>query len=90
MKDLLQKIYEQILGLLGPVIELLRKLWEMPAEDFLALLWAVIRPLLTFFGIVTVVLVGWVIVRLIVNVIPEIRKVMAKKLSVYRERKNRS
>ncbi len=90
MKELLQKIYEQILGLLGQVSELFRKLWEMPAEDFLALLWAGIRPWLTFLPVVIVVLIGWVIIRLIINVIPEIRKVMAKQIAVYRERKNRS
>ena len=61
MKELLQKIYELILGLLGPVIEWLRKLWEMPAEDFLASLWAVTWAvsglLLKLFGIMIAAIV---------------------------------
>jgi len=101
MKELLQKIYELILGLLEPVIEWLRKLWEMPAEDFLDSLaslwevtwevtWAVIGPLLKFFGIVIIgiifVLSAFIIVVMIRTVIQEVIQAIA----VHRERKHPS
>jgi len=58
MKELLQRIYELILE---PVIEVLRKLWEMPSENFLGLLWAVIGTLLKGIGIMFAVILLYVI-----------------------------
>ncbi len=80
MKELLQKIYELTLG---PVIELLRKLWEMPAEDFLGLLWAVVGPLLKFVGIAIAASICFYGIFLMIKLISEA-------IAVYQERKNRS
>ena len=79
MKELLQKIYELILGLIRPVIELLRKLWEMPAEDFLASLWALLR----FFGIMIAAVVVLVMIQAIYRAI-------IQAIDAHRERNNRS
>ena len=83
MKEILQRIYELILG---PVIEVLRKLWEMPAEDFLGLLWAVVGPLVKFFGIV---IVAMVLVIFTIYIVAFIAKGI-QAIAVHFKRKNRS
>ena len=70
MRELLQRIYELILE---PVIEVLRKLWEMPAEDFLVSLfaatWTVGGFLLKWFGIWIAVVVVVVVVSVTIRAI---------------------
>jgi len=66
MKELLQRIYELILE---PVITVLRGLWEMPSENFLGLLWAVIGTLLTVIGIGFAVMLLYTIVFAIIKAI---------------------
>ncbi len=66
MKELLQRIYELTLG---PVMEVLRKLWEMPSENFLGLLWAVIGTLLKLIGIGFAGLLVYVIIFAIIKAI---------------------
>jgi len=91
MRELLQKIYELILGLLGPVIEWLRELWEMPAEDFLASLfaatWAVGGFLLKWFGIFIAVVVVWAVVLVTIRAI---YRAIIQAIDGHRERSNRS
>ncbi len=64
MKELLQRIYELTLG---PVMEVLRKLWEMPSENFLGLLWAVIGTLLKVIGIGFAAMLLYVIVFAVIK-----------------------
>ncbi len=87
MKELLQRIYELILE---PVIEVLRKLWEMPAEDFLASLWAVIDPLLQLFGIMIIAMIMVLSAFIIIVMIQGISRAIIQAIAVHRERNNRS
>ncbi len=84
MKELLQRIYDLILE---PVIEWLRKLWEMPADDFLASLWAVTWAvsglLLKLFGIMIAAVVVLVMIQAIYRAI-------IQAIDAHRERKSRS
>lgn len=91
MRELLQKIYELILGLLEPVIEWLRELWEMPAEDFLVSLlaatWTVGGFLLKWFGIWIAVVVVAVVVLVTIRAI---YRAIIQAIDGHRERSNRS